>query len=230
MEFRDYWRIIVRRGWIVVVMVLLVAASAYGWSAAQPAEYRATTRIQANAKSLDWGRLQALKQRLSSYPDRIRSENFAFRVVDNLKLDQNPYDLLGRVQVSPQINELVLQIDATDREPESAGRIANAFADEFLLIVEQENADQLREDQVEMTVIQRAGAGGKVAPNPGINAAAGALLGLLLGALVVLALELLDDTIKSRDDIERYLGKDLLVLGQVPPGKLDLITEQSPPR
>lgn len=230
MTFQDYWRIIVRRGWIVALMVILVAGSAYAWSAARPDAYRATTRLQANAKSLDWGRLQALKQRLSSYPDRIRSENFAFRVVDRLKLDQNPYDLLGRVQVSPQINELVVQIDATDRDAETAGRIANAFADEFLLIVEQENADQLREDQVEITVIQRAGAGAKVGPNPGINAAAGAMLGLLLGALVVLALELLDDTIKSKDDIERYLGKDLMVLGQVPPGKLDLIAEQSATR
>ncbi len=161
--------------------------------------------------------MQALKQRLSSYSENIRSEGTAFRVVDRLRLDVNPYELLGRVAVSPDLNNLIIQIDATDSDPQRAGEVANAFADDFVAEIEKEQADQLREDRVETSVVQRAGAGAPVGPNATINALAGALFGLLLGGLIVLALEVLDDTIKSKDDIERYLGKDLRLLGQVPP-------------
>jgi capsular polysaccharide biosynthesis protein len=222
MTLRDYWRLIVQRGWIVVLAALLTAGSAYLWSASQPSEYRATSKLIVTAESLDWGRLQALKQRLSGYGEDIRSEGTAFRVLDKLKLDANPYDLLSRVAVSPDLNTLIIQIDVTDRDPVLAGRIANAFAEDFVAEIEQEQADQLREDRVQVSIIQPAGTGGQIAPRPRINAVAGALLGLLLGGLIVLALEILDDTIKSRDDIERYLGADLILLGQVPPGQVDL--------
>ncbi len=219
MALKEYWRLIVQRGWIVLLMVLLTAGSAFLWSKAQPATFKATTRVLIIAESLDWGRLQALKQRLSSYSVDIRSEGTAFRVVDRLKLDVNPYELLGRVAVSPQLNELIIQIDATDRDPEMAARIANGFAEDFVAEIEKEQADQLREDRVQASVSQAAGPGAPVGANAGarLNAVAGGLLGLLLGGLIVLALEVLDDTIKSKDDIERYLGKDLMLLGQVPP-------------
>lgn len=226
MELKDYWRIIVQRGWIIVVAALLTAGSAYAWSRAQPPEYRATARLLVRADSLDFGRLQASKQVLSSFAARIRSENTAFPVVSNLKLDLNPYDVLGQIAVSADQNLLTIQIDATNRDPEIAGRIANGFAEEFVAEIDRANQVQRREDQVMVEIIERAGAGVQVAPKPTINAVAGGLLGTLLGGLIVLALELLDDTIKSKEDIERYVGKELLLLGQVPPGQVDLAPQR----
>ena len=222
MELKDYWRIIVQRGWIVLLAVVLTAGSAYLWSRSQTPEYRATARLLVRADTLDFGRLQASKQVLASFSERIRSEKTAFPVVDKLKLDLNPYEVMSQIHISSDQNQLTIQIDAKNRDPELAGRIANGFAEEFVNEIEQANAVQRREDQVKVEIIQPAGVGEQVAPKPMINAAAGGLLGFLLGGLIVLALELLDDTIKSRDDIERYMGKDLLLLGQVPPGQADL--------
>lgn len=224
MELKDYWRIIVQRGWIVLLAVVLTAGSAYLWSRSQTPEYRATARLLVRADTLDFGRLQASKQVLASFSERIRSEKTAFPVVDKLKLDLNPYEVMSQINISSDQNQLTIQIDAKNRDPELAGRIANGFAEEFVNEIEQANAVQRREDQVKVEIIQPAGVGEQVAPKPMINAAAGGLLGFLLGGLIVLALELLDDTIKSRDDIERYMGKDLLLLGQVPPGQADLAT------
>ncbi len=222
MELKDYWRIVVQRGWIIVLAALLTAGSAYAWSAAQTPTYRATARLVVRADSLDWGRIQASKQVLSNYAEIIRSERVAFRVVDTLKLDLNPYEVLGRVTVSPDPNQLIMQIDVDDRDPALAARIANGFAEEFVSLINEANSQQRREERVDVSIIQQAGAGSLIAPKPLINAIAGAVLGTLLGGLLVLALELLDDTIKSRDDIERYVGKDLMMLGQVPPGQVDL--------
>ncbi len=222
MELKDYGRILVQRGWIVVLAALLTAGSAYLWSAAQTPEYRAGADLIVRADTLDWGRLQASKQVLANYAATIRSEMSAFRVVDRLKLDLNPYDVLSRVAVSSDSNQLTMRIEVADRDPERAALIANGFADEFYATIDAANDEQRREDRVEVEIIQRAGTGALVAPKPTINAAAGALLGLLLGGLIVLAFELLDDTIKSQDDIERYIGKDLMLLGQLPPGQPDL--------
>lgn len=223
MELRDYWRIVVQRGWIVVLAALLTAGSAYLWSQFQEPEYKATALLLVRADSLDFGRLQASKQVLSSFTKRIRSERTAFPVVERLKLDLNPYDVLGQLAVSSDQNQLTIQIDATNREADIAGQIANGFAEEFVDEIEQANSVQRREDQIKVEVIQRAGVGGLVAPKPMINAVAGGLLGFLLGGFVVLALELLDDTIKTREDIERYVGKDIYLLAQVPPGQAELV-------
>jgi capsular polysaccharide biosynthesis protein len=222
MELRDYWRILVQRGWIVLIAGLLTAGSAYMWSAAQPREYRASAVLIVRADTLEWGRLQASKQVLSNYATIIRSENTAFRVVDALRLDVNPYRVLERVTVMPDPNQLIMQIDVTDRDPQLAAQIANGFADEFHQQIDAANQMQRREDRVEVDVIQRAGQGTLVAPRPAFNAMAGALLGILLGGFIVLALELLDNTIKTQEDIERYVGKDLMLLGQLPPGQPDL--------
>ncbi len=217
MQLQDYWRIVVKRGWIVLLAIVLTAGSAYLWSRSQAPEYRSTARLLVRADSLDFGRLQASKQVLASFSERIRSEKTAFPVVDRLNLDLNPYDVMSQISVSYDQNQLTIQIDAKNSDSEFAGLIANGFAEEFVAEVEQANAVQRREDQVKVEIIQPAGAGAQIAPQPLINAVAGGLLGLLLGGLLVLALELLDDTIKSRDDIERYMGQDVLFLGQVPP-------------
>lgn len=217
MQLQDYWRIVIQRGWIVLLAVLLTAGSAYLWSRSQTPEYKATARLLVRADSLDFGRLQASKQVLASFSELIRAQKMAFAVVGKLNLDLNPYDVMGQLSVSYDQNDLSIQIDAKNSDPEFAGWIANGFAEEFVAEIEQANAVQRREDQVKVEIIQPAGAGAQVAPQPLINAVAGGLLGLLLGGLLVLALELLDDTIKSRDDIERYMGQDILLLGQVPP-------------
>jgi capsular polysaccharide biosynthesis protein len=217
MELKDYWRIIVQRGWIVVLAAVLTAGSAFLWSRSQPPEYRATAIVLVRADSLDFGRLQASKQILASFSQRIRSEDMAFRVVDQLQLDQNPYDILANLAVSSDQNDLTIQIDATSHDPTVAGQIANGFAEEFIRVIEDSNTVQLREDQVLVDLLQRAGAGAQTAPNTRINTIAGAVLGILLGGIIVLLLELLDDTIKTKEDVERYIGRDLFFLGQVPP-------------
>ena len=53
----------------------------------------------------------------------------------------------------------------------------------------------------------------------------GALAGLVLSAGIIILLTLMDDTIKSEDDIEKYLG--LTTLASIPDRK-DFITGKRP--
>ncbi|MFM8303856.1 MAG: polysaccharide biosynthesis tyrosine autokinase, partial [Actinomycetota bacterium] len=55
-----------------------------------------------------------------------------------------------------------------------------------------------------------------VSPQPKRNALIGLILGLILGVAVALVLDYLDDTIKSRADLELALGGMVPVLGEIP--------------
>ena len=53
-----------------------------------------------------------------------------------------------------------------------------------------------------------------IKPNKKLNLAIGGILGLMMGVMLVFFMEYMDNTIKTTDDIERYLG--LPVLGLIP--------------
>lgn len=217
MELHEYWRIIVRRGWIVVLVAAIAAGSAYFWSARQTPVYRATALINATPARLDWGVGQMLKQIMGNYTLRIKSTELAQRVVDRQKLDMSPAALRDKISVNAIEENYTMQIDVQDNDPELAISIANAIADEFVEDRRQFNLLQRREDRVDVEILEAATWAAQIAPQPKINAAAAGLLGALIGGLIVLVLEFLDDTIKTSDDVRRYVG-NLTVLGAIPPG------------
>lgn len=217
MELREYWRIIVRRGWIIVLVAAIAAASAYVWSANQTPVYRATVLINVTPGRLDWGLQQTVKQVMRNYAQQIKSTPMAQRIVDSQKLDISPGALRDKITVSPIEENLTMQIDVKDGDPEVAIGIANAVAEQFVDDIAQFNLEQKREDRVDVGILEPASWAAQVAPKPKINAVAAGLLGVLIGGLIVLVLEFLDDTIKTRDDVRRYIG-DLMVLGAIPPG------------
>lgn len=65
-----------------------------------------------------------------------------------------------------------------------------------------------------IAIIDRAEPGGKIRPDLSSNMMKAALIGLMLGILLALAFEYLDDTIKRPEDMEKLLG--LAVLGAIP--------------
>ncbi|HBY94076.1 MAG: Wzz/FepE/Etk N-terminal domain-containing protein [Ardenticatenaceae bacterium] len=217
MELREYWRIIVRRGWIVVLMAVIAAGSAYAWSMRQTPVYRASVLINVTPGRLDWGLQQTVKQVMRNYAQQIKSTPMAQRVVDSQKLDISPGSLRDKITVSPIEENLTMQLDAQDSDPEVAIGIANAVAEQFVDDIAQFNLEQKREERVDVSILEPASWASQIAPKPKINAVAAGLLGALVGGLLVLVLEFLDDTIKSRDDVRRYIG-DLMVLGAIPPG------------
>lgn len=217
MELREYWRILVQRGWIIVLVAALAAASAYTWSARQTPVYRASVLMNVAPGRLDYGQGQTIKQVMGNYALRIRSTGVAQRVVDSQKLDMSPGALRDKIAVNAIEESYTMQIDVDDSDPEVAIGIANAVADVFLVDIEQFILQQRREDRPIVDILEPASWAAQIAPKPKINAVAAGLFGALIGGLIVLVLEFLDDTIKTRDDIRRYLG-DATVLGVIPPG------------
>ena len=103
----------------------------------------------------------------------------------------------------------ILQVTATDSSPGRAARIANVFAEEFLVFREEGDRERLRSGRIQ--IVERASpSSSPVSPKPVRNVVFGALIGLVLGLGLALLLEQLDRRVKRQDDLAEASGLPLL--------------------
>ena len=214
MSFADYFRILRRRGWILILTALLTAASAYVFSAVQTPIYKSTVYVGVQASRADWGLTQSAKSLLRFYVSVIRTETYAQKVISLKEMDRTASDLLGDVTIASDESRFVIQIDVDDPNPAEANDIAQKWADFFVQWRNDENAQVRREDQVKAFVLDPPRPA-LDRPQKSVNTLAGGILGLLLGGVIVFVLEYVEsNVIRSPQDIERALG--LSALGVIP--------------
>jgi capsular polysaccharide biosynthesis protein len=214
MELRDYVRILRKRGWIILLMGLLTAGAALGFSQLQTVEYKSTIQVYVQPARIDNGTLLATKQILRGFVAYINSKNFAAQVINRLGLDMLPGTLKSRVTIASKDEDYLIQIDVTDTDGEQANRIATAWATAFVEWRQQENTKQLKEDRVDAFIVQEPNYG-KSKPQTTLNTVAGGIIGLMLGMLIVFFLESIEANIlRAPDDVERATG--LTVIGAIP--------------
>ncbi|MCP3420929.1 polysaccharide biosynthesis tyrosine autokinase [Nocardioides pinisoli] len=206
MELQDYWRTVRRRWRLVLGSVLVVLAVAAVWTWTVTPLYSSTTRIfvstsQTDENSAYTGNLFAT-QRVASYADLVTSNQLAERVATELG-DAEPMDLREQVTASAVPETVLLEIAATDPDRERARDIAQAYAEQLQLLVE-----ELETPRGETTAVVKATLiddaqipASPVSPQPLRNLALAGVLGLLLGVGLAVARELLDTSVKGADDI-----------------------------
>ena len=214
MELRDYVRILRKRGWIILLMGLLTAGAALGFSQLQTVEYKSTIQVYVQPARIDNGTLLATKQILRGFVAYINSKNFAAQVINRLGLDMLPDTLKSHVTIASKDEDYLIQIDVIDTDGEQANRIATAWATAFVEWRQQENTKQLKEDRVDASIVQEPNYG-KSKPQTTLNTVAGGIIGLMLGMLIVFFLESIEANIlRAPDDVERATG--LTVIGAIP--------------
>jgi capsular polysaccharide biosynthesis protein len=215
LELTDYLSILRRRGWIIVVMVVITAASAYVFSKLQTPVYRASVQVSINPARADLGLTQSAQWLLRNYVAIIDSNTWADEVIRRLGLDMTPGQLRSNVTVASDESRFIIQIDVKDYDPGQATRIADAWAQRLVEWREEENADQRKEDRVKAYQIDAA-TWGLFSPKTKVNVMAGGILGLLLAGVIIFFLEWVESgVVRSANDVERNLG--LSVLGAIPP-------------
>ena len=216
MELKDYWRTIRRRWhWVVAsVGAALAVAGVLTWTATP--QYASTTRLfvstsQSDESSAYTGNLFAT-QRVTSYADLVTSRRVSERVAESLGDDTDPRELREQVEATVVPETVILEISATDADPERAADIAQAFASELSLLVDELETPSGQEDAViSATLVDDASVSDDpVSPQPLRNLALAGVLGLLLGVGLAVARELLDTTVKSGDDIAEITDASLL--------------------
>ncbi len=214
MNLMDYGRILVRRGWIMLLLALIAAGSAYFLSSRQTPQYRAAQFVLIQPARTDNGLTLAVIQLMNSYKVYLDSSERAQEVIDTLKLDLLADDLLGKVEIVPNRDNLTIEIDVTLPDAQMAADVARTWGNLLVSYRLVENQKVQQSDRVFANLPDKASVALN-SPRPTINAAAGAILGLLLGGVLVFVLEYLESSIvRRRDDVERAL--DLPVLAAIP--------------
>jgi capsular polysaccharide biosynthesis protein len=214
MNLMDYVNILLRRGWIMILLAVIAAGSAYFLSKQQTPVYRSTQRVLMQPTRADLGLTEASKTLLGNHVAWLDSEFRAQEIIDRLQLDMTPAQLKSAVTIASDPLNLTIQIDADMPDGNLANDVAREWGNRLIEYRNEENQRARREDHINASLQDNARFT-LLRPQPVINTIAGAILGLLLGGVIVFVLEYLESSVvRSRDDLERSAG--IPVLAAVP--------------
>lgn len=145
--------------------------------------------------------LQTSTQLTKDYIILVQSRPVLEYVISDLNLDKSVKELSEAISVTTIADSRILQISVKDADPymakEIADSMANFAATQICEIMHIEDVEIVEDGNVaaapESTGIKKI-------------TAVGAFLGIILSSGIIVIKSLLDDTIKTSDDLEKYLG------------------------
>lgn len=176
-------------------------------------QYQSTTKMyiltQQDNSTVTNSDLQASEQLTQDCAEMIQSRQVAEAVISQLRLELTAEELLEKVTVTTSTNTRIVTIDVQDEDPYVACDIANSLrtiaADtvQDVMNIEAANvfeAANIPEEPVSPSIIK--------------NTLIGAIFGFIIAVAAILISYLMNDTIRTSDDVERYLH--LSTLGTIP--------------
>jgi capsular polysaccharide biosynthesis protein len=216
MELRDIFQIIQKRlGIIAVITIVAVAISAIVSIFLLDEIYEtSTTLMVANTRnnqsdSIEYNTLLVNQKLVKTYSVIAKSDRVLDRVIEKLGIDMKPSELKDKITVASEGETEIIRITVEDTDPGFAMDLANLLAQVFM----EQVVNIMKLDNVQVIDVAKIPEK-PVKPRPLLNTAIAGVLGVMLGIGVVFLVEYLDNTIKTPEDIERYIG--LPVIGIIP--------------
>ena len=198
-----------RIGIICLSAVILAAAGFIVSRFVMTPQYVSETQIyvlsRQNENNVTYSDLQMGSQLINDYAVLIKSRTVLEEVVRELNLEMSAGALGNKISVNPLTDTRILSITVTDPNPETARSIADA--------VQAAAAVHIKEVMDIEAVNVVAAASLPTAPSsPSVRryTLMGGVIGVVLSAGIIVVRFLLDDTIKTPDNVERYLGMSTL--------------------
>lgn len=156
--------------------------------------------------------LQAGSQLTKDYMELIKSRSVMEQVISQLQLDMSVDKLSGEITVSNTADTRILSISVENENPKLAKEIADAVRESASVQITQ--ITQITDADAVNMVEEGNLPKNPTSPNTMKNTMLGGILGIFLALGAIVLIYILDDTIKTPDDVERYLG--LTVLTSIP--------------
>ena len=209
----DLFYYLKKKIWIIAVAVVICAVIGLVYTTAfVDTEYTAKTRIYVLNRSdtnVSYSDFQISNQVLDDYVVLITGENVTKEVISTLKLDISSKALEHMIKVTAPNDTHILQISVTDTDAQRAAEIANCVRE----VASVQIKDIMGVDAVNL-VYEAEVPQHKSGPNITMNTLIAAAIGLAAAIAVLVIIYLLDDTLRTEEDVERHLG--LSVLGVIP--------------
>ena len=218
-SLKQIFEILRKRAWIIVAITLtaIFIATIINFFLIKPVYESNTTimvgkprnRIVDENNPITYQEIQTNRLLVSTYREIAKSRTVLEEVIKDLNLDISIGQLREKVDVSLVKDTEIIQIKVQDHDPETAANLANtiasAFSKQVIKIMNVENVQVLDEAIPQLSPVK---------PKKTMNIAISLVLGAMLGIFVAFILEFLDTSIKTPEDVEKYLG--LPVIGTIP--------------
>ncbi len=173
--------------------------------------YESTTKIyilnKNESQNVTYSDMQLGTQLTKDYSELINSRYVLEEVIQKLRLNLDYQGLKEKVSVSSPTDTRIVAITVTDKDPVEAMNIANAIRESASNHI----GNVMDIDAVD--VVESANMPTKKAGPSYLKwTVISGMLGVLLVCAMILIKYLLDDTIKTSEDVERYLGLSTLAI------------------
>ncbi len=174
-------------------------------------QYESTTKVYILSKqdsgNITYSDMQLGTQLTKDYAQLIKSRDVLEQVIETFELAEEYDNFSERIEVENLTDTRIIAITVRDESPEMAQQIANEIRSvaalhiknvmdiEAVNVAEEAN---LPKDPASPSILKWTAIGG--------------LIGIFLCAVVIVVRFLMDDTIKTGDDVEKYLGLSTLAM------------------
>lgn len=204
---------------LLIILAAFLVCGCAGFGISQflvTPQYTASTRMyvlnRTNENAVVSADYQTSNYMISDYTVLITGRNVTQEVIDELGLDMTTSELAEIISVTAPDDTRVLQISVVDEDPQLAADIANCVRE----IASEQITDIMDVDAVKL-VYEAVVPEEASSPNVMRNTVLAAALGLIAAIAVFAVIYVMDDTIKTEEDVERWLG--LSVMGVLPVSK-----------
>ncbi|MBC8632588.1 hypothetical protein H8697_12905 [[Eubacterium] tenue] len=216
-DLREYFYIIKKRAWIIVLITVLamLTSGIISFFVLSPV-YEANTTLIVNTEQsketnnmITGDQLNVTQKLTLTYGEIIKSRAVLDSVIKKLDLNMEYNELEKAINVSPVKDTQIMSVTVQDTNPKRARDIANAIPNVFTKEVKRiTKANSV--EVIDKAIIPE----NPIKPNKVINILIAAVLGIMIGLFIVFILEYIDNKIKTPQDVEKYIN--LPILGVVP--------------
>ena len=215
----ELFHVLLDKIWVIIlagaVAALAVVAATILFITPQ---YQSTTKMYVLSKqdsnTLTSQDMQTSLSLTKDYAELIKSRTVTEGFITQLNLDMTHEQLLSKMTVDSATDTRILSISVRDADPYVACEIANAIRD----VAANHIKNVMDIDAV--NVVETANIPeNKISPSIKKNGLVGGVAGVAIAIAIILITYLSNDTIKTQEDVERYLG--LSTLGTIPMSEAD---------
>lgn len=211
-DLLQIFRVILAKIWMILIVGAVIGILAFaGTKLLITPMYQATAKLyiinRQNSNTTTYNDLISSTQIVKDYQVLVKSQPVVSQVLTNLNIDMSEEALIGEITCAIESDSRVLSITVTDADP----YMAKKFVDQIADVSSEQITSVMKIEGV--SIIEY----GKVPSSPSSpNVYRNTLIGLLAGIIVSMAYVVIkfmvDDTIKSSEDMEKYLGISTLAL------------------
>jgi capsular polysaccharide biosynthesis protein len=205
----DLTRVVLKRLWVILLVVCVVVGAAVGASLWQTPTYEASAQVWVDQKQGDQqtnlaGTVEGLQTIILTMIHAIDSRPVAEEAIQRLNLEMTPAELLDNLTIEQVESTSFIVLTYEGNNPVEATKIVNTVGQVSSELISERSAagSQLTANVYEEAMVPDS----PVSPDPLRNGVLAAVFGVMLGIGLALLMEYLDHSWRSPEEVEQVSG------------------------